>query len=90
MSKERDEENNENNESVLFNVVRKMLEEFDMIGVVIHGRILHTFRKKIYSLQNAFKNASRRGGKSVKKLLSQWEFCRPYSIKIYYNEVDAI
>ena len=26
----------------------------------------------------------------MKKLLSQWEFGRPYSFKIYYNEVDAI
>ena len=26
----------------------------------------------------------------MKKLVSQWEFGRPYSFKIYYNEVDAI
>ena len=79
-----------NNELVLFNVVRKTLEESGMIGVVINGRIFLTFRKKIYSLQNAFKKVSRRGGKCVKKLFNQLEFGRPYSFKIYYNEVDAI
>ena len=79
-----------NNELVLFNVVRKTLEESGMIGVVINGRIFLTFRKKIYSLQNAFKKVSKRGGKCVKKLFSQLEFGRPYSFKIYYNKVDAI
>ena len=39
-----------NNELVLFNVVRKTLDESGMIGVVMNGPILHTFRMKIYSL----------------------------------------
>ena len=45
-------------------VMQKVLEHSRVGGVII---------KKIPCLQEAFKNASRKGGKCVQKLLTYWE-----------------
>ena len=46
-------------------VMQKALEHSRVGGVIINNQILHAFRKKIPYLQEAFKNASRKGGKCV-------------------------
>ena len=46
-------------------VMQKALEHSRVGGVIINNHILHAFRKKIPYLQEAFKNASRKGGKCV-------------------------
>ena len=45
--------------------MQKALEHSRVGGVIINNQILHAFRKKIPYLQEAFKNASRKGGKCV-------------------------
>ena len=54
-------------------VMQKVLEHSRVGGVIINNQILKAFRKKIRYLQEAFKNASRKGGKCVQKLLTYWE-----------------
>ena len=47
-------------------VMQKVLEHSRVVGVIINNQILHTVRKKIPCLQEAFKNASRKGGNVCK------------------------
>ena len=54
-------------------VMQKVLEHSRVGGFIINNQILHIVRKKIPCLQEAFKNASRKGGKCVQKLLTYWE-----------------
>ena len=65
-------------------VMQKVLEHSRVGGVyIINNQILHAFRKKIPYLQEAFKNASRKGGKCVQKLLTYWELgpkCRLFKL----------
>ena len=64
-------------------VMQKVLEHLRVGGVIINNQILYSFRKKIPYLQEAFKNASRKGGKCVQKLLLYWELgpkCRLFKL----------
>ena len=64
-------------------VMQKVLEHSRVGGVIINNQILHAFRKKIPCPQEAFKNSSHKGGKSVQKLLTYWEFgpkCRLFKL----------
>ena len=47
-----------------------------------HNQILHAFRKKIPYLQEVFKKASRKGGKSVQKLLTHLDQSASFSSNI--------
>ena len=47
---------------MILSVMQKMLENSGIRVVVINNQILHTFRKKIQYLQEAFKNACHKGG----------------------------
>ena len=65
-------------------VTQKVLEHSRVGGVIINNQIFHAFREKIPCLQEAFKNASRKGGKCVKKLLTYWELgpkCRLFKLR---------
>ena len=48
VSKERKEEDGENNQSVLSAVVNKVFERSGIRGLIINNRILEVFRKKIF------------------------------------------
>ena len=64
-------------------VMQKVLEHSSVGGVIINKQILHAFRKKIPYLQEAFKNASHKGGKCVQNLLTYWELgpkCRLFKL----------
>ena len=59
---------------MILSVMQKMLEQSGIRGVVINNQILHAFRKKIQYLQEAFKNASHKGGNVCKsyQLIGNW------------------
>ena len=40
--------------------------------------------------ENAFKRASKSGGKALKKLVNGWKFGPNYKFKVFYNEVDVL
>ena len=52
---------------MILTVMQKVLEHSSAGGVIINNQILHAFRKEIPYLQEAFKNASRKGEKCVPK-----------------------
>ena len=60
---------------MILSVMQKVLEHSSVGGDVINNQMLHAFRKKIPYLQEAFKIASRKGGKWVQKLLTYWQVC---------------
>jgi len=53
---------------------------------------LHAFRKKIYCPHPHLRmpNASHKGGKCVKNLLTHWEKGPKYGFKVFYDEVDVL
>ena len=70
-----------------------MFEQSDIRGVIINNRISEVFRKKIFCLQKALKEASNRDGRQLNALLSKLETGPRYrfniiSISISYSFVS--
>ena len=51
---------------------------------------MNVFKKKISFLHTTFRQASKSGGKALKKLLKGWKFGPNYKLKMFYNEVDVL
>ena len=83
-----EEPNDESADSVIAGIVEKILRESGIRGVVVNSRIINVFRKKISLLYSAFKKFSRRGGKSISKLIDSWKV-KNYSFKIFYHELQS-
>ena len=88
--KETKRDNGESYDLWLAAVVDKILLQSGIRGVMVGQRILNVFKKKIISLQSAFKRASKSGGKCVTKLLNVWELGKKYRFTIYYKELDVV
>ena len=73
--------------SAIAAVVKRIFEESGVGDVVVNIRILNVFKKKISSLQTAYRRASKTGEKSLAKLLNGWKTGPKYQFKIYSNEV---
>ena len=73
VSKEIENEDGRNYQSVLFAIVNKVFELSDIRGVIINNRILEVFRKKIFSLEKTVEKASKCGGRQLNALLTKLE-----------------
>ena len=72
-----------------------MFEQSGIRGVIINGRTLEVFRKKVFCLQKAVKKASDRGGRQLNALLSKLETGPRYrfniiSISVSYSFVSFL
>ena len=89
VSKESEKEDAENYQSVLL-AINKVFDQSGIHGIIINSRILEVFRKKIFCLEKAVKEASKCGGKQLNALLTKLRTGPCYSFKVYYNEVDVV
>ena len=78
----------EGTESGYTGIVKRILQESGLQGVILNSWIVNVFKKKVSLLRSAIKIAARRSGVYIKKLKAKWQK-ETYSFKIFYHEIEV-
>ena len=70
-------------------IVNKVLYKSGIKGIITSRRIIHGFRKKIHLLNvERLRVKKKSGGYGVERLEKKWKTGKPYTVKIFYHELD--